>query len=103
MNEKSPIDKKSNNIRWDIRLLVGTGIFLALIAAFLPETKSKSFTLLSTTSSSLIGAGIGILKEERRNLEEDEKDIALGRGVRMATPPVGSPEVYSEDKLIEEY
>ena len=48
----------------DVRLLIAVGSSMAIGATFIPETHERAFTLLSTTSSALIGAGIGILREK---------------------------------------
>lgn len=64
----------NSGLQLDIRLLIGAGVGLALVGALLRPSE-KAFTLISTTSSTLIGAGVGILRERSELEEENSKKL----------------------------
>ena len=96
-------NKGLQHLRTDIRLLIGCGVGLALVGALLSPSE-KAFTLISTTSSTLIGAGVGILRE-RSELEEENskkltqiKDLELQEYYTTHNKPPSRPEhTYPEE------
>ena len=97
MSLKSKIKDHSDSLTIDTRLLLASGLVVAMLATFMSNRSDKAFTLLSTLSSTLTGGCLGILKERSKSVDDDEKVQALDYGQKMATPPIGSPETYEEE------
>lgn len=97
MSLKKDIKNHSDSLTIDTRLLLASGLAVAVLATFMSTRSDKAFTLLSTTSSTLLGGSLGILKERTKSIEDDERVQAVDYGAKMATPPIGSPEVYEEE------